>query len=227
MSAPLTSTLIALGASATAVWMVFSAFADAERMLASARWPSVDGVITASKVETFASDSGARRYIPTVAYTYAFDGRVLEGREIRIGGFITTEDVAEKVTGEYRAGANVKVYVDPADPSRAVLQPGLPGSFINRPYLAISAGLTFWMAEFFALVSITGRDIGARTVFVVLGGLILAALWSLAGGIRLIARYRRSRARGLAISCGAALIAIGGAALIVPSIVAAYKLIAR
>jgi hypothetical protein len=228
----LLAAVTALGASlaailfaGAAVRMVFSTVADATRMRASAAWPAVDGVVLTSRVETFWSDTGGRQYMPVVKYSYVVDGRPCEGRDVRIRGFITKIEIAEQVVRDRPPGARVRVFVDPSDPGRAVLQPALPGTFVNRPLIALGAGLASWMAEFFALVSISSRATNAAVAVWVLGGLIVAALVCLTGGARLIARHRRpDGTRGYAVICGLGLIVIGAVAVVAPALALVYRL---
>jgi len=191
--AALIATAVALGAAGAAVWLIVSAFADAERTRESAAWPAVPGTVTASKVDSFTSE-GRRTYIPSIAYSYQYEGRSLEGREVRIGGMITTEEIAGQIVRSHPVGAEVPVFVDPADPSRAVLQPALPGTFLMRPFFAIGGGLVLFVAIFFALIAVSAAAVAPGLIVLVPSGLLAASVWCVIGGVLVIVKYARRRA---------------------------------
>ena len=191
----LVATLVGLGAAAAAVWLVFSAFADAERTRESAGWQAVDGTITASRVESFRTDGIGRTYIPSIAYDYQMEGRALTGHEVRIGGMITSLEIAEQIVRDYPVGARVPVFVDSVDASRAVLHPALPGTFLMRPFFAVAAGVILFTAIFFALIAVPSASAAPGLTLVVPLGLIAAAIYCVAGGVVIIVRYARKRGR--------------------------------
>ena len=84
-------------------------FVEKERARQSASWPAVDGVFERHSVPG-ALDS--RRH---ASYRYAVGGKGYQGRR---------EGFAYKDGPLFEAGAAVKVYVDPDDPSNSVLYPG-------------------------------------------------------------------------------------------------------
>jgi hypothetical protein len=84
-------------------------FVEQERARQSASWPAVDGVFERHSVPG-ALDS--RRH---ASYRYVVDGKSYQGRR---------EGFAYKDGPLFEAGAAVKVYVDPDDPSNSVLYPG-------------------------------------------------------------------------------------------------------
>jgi len=102
---------------------------------ASKGWPSVDGVIVSSEVQSDWSSapagtpqhrSGTQRvYRADVRYAYTVDGQEYEGDRVEFGGFSSSNAKrAYRIVGTYRKGQTVAVYYDPNDPSRAVLEPG-------------------------------------------------------------------------------------------------------
>lgn len=95
--------------------------------LGSMGWEQVPGTIVSSEVED-AWDTTGERYIGRVAYTYEIDGVTYEGDELDLRGaiFVRNRDDAERRLIPYPVGASVMVYVDPDDPTRAVLNRSLP-----------------------------------------------------------------------------------------------------
>jgi hypothetical protein len=105
-------------------------FVERERARQSASWPAVDGVFERHSVPG-ALDS--RRH---AAYRYVIDGKSYKG---------TREGFAYKDGPLFQAGAAVQVYVDPDDPSNAVLY---PGESDKRWPLFTGAGISAFLALF-------------------------------------------------------------------------------
>ncbi|NPD22518.1 DUF3592 domain-containing protein [Corallococcus exiguus] len=93
----------------------------------SASWPTVQGTITWSEVETARSNKSTT-YRLKLAYTYSVDGQSHEGGKRRLYAWSTGDlEPVEALVTRYPVGATIPVYYRPAQPSEAVLQPG-PGS---------------------------------------------------------------------------------------------------
>ena len=97
--------------------------------LASMGWEQVPGTVVSSEVED-AWDTTGDRYVPQVTYTYEVDGTTYEGTQIDLRDtlYIASVDDAEQLVARYPVGASVMPYVDPANPSSAVLDRQLPGA---------------------------------------------------------------------------------------------------
>jgi hypothetical protein len=70
-----------------------------------------------------------------VTYTYQVLGREYQSNAIT-PGFDVGGTGAEKITGKYPEGRQVRVYYDPQYPSRAVLERGTPG-YVKWLWLAM------------------------------------------------------------------------------------------
>jgi hypothetical protein len=105
-------------------------FMEKERARQSASWPAVEGVFERHSVPG-ALDS--RRH---AAYRYVVDGKSYPGRR---------EGFAYKDGPLFEAGAAVKVYVDPDDPSNSVLYPGESDKIWP---LGTAAGVSVFLALF-------------------------------------------------------------------------------
>jgi len=98
------------------------------------RWPVVSGVIKRSEIESYReapSESGARgsmRYERKISYTYRYQGVSYTNVQAALAGNVasTSSWLARKSAADWRNGASVKVYVNPANPADATLQPGVP-----------------------------------------------------------------------------------------------------
>jgi Protein of unknown function (DUF3592) len=92
-------------------------------------WPTTDGVITSSKLETNSPIQVKDRFnnwrsyessMPKVRYTYTVDGKQLEGS--RITREPRADDHGDAVVARYPVGKTVKVYYDAKDPASSVLE---------------------------------------------------------------------------------------------------------
>lgn len=84
------------------------------------RWPITNGTVTSSEV------AGAMKYYPSVSYTYIVDSTVYNSNRISNMNFNTkNRSVAEEVLKKYPLGSEIKVYYNSADPSKALLEPGI------------------------------------------------------------------------------------------------------
>lgn len=94
------------------------AFASAE---ARSSWPTRSATIVSSRVVTSSTSDGTS-YSAEVRYTYDVEGRTYEGDRVRLGTPMSFgDDHAERVVDRFPAGAEVRAWVDPDDPTRAAL----------------------------------------------------------------------------------------------------------
>lgn len=91
--------------------------------LRSSAWPTTSGVITSSEVAWYRSD-GKTRYAASLEYTYVLEGRPYRSSRRTYRSSEPTEAYARGVTARFPKGREVRVHYDPADPRRAVLEPG-------------------------------------------------------------------------------------------------------
>jgi hypothetical protein len=93
-------------------------------------WPTTDGVITSSKIDSNTIQThdraGNLRYAetrqPKVSYSYTVDGKQLEGS--RITREPHADGHGDAKLAAYPVGKTVKVYYDPKDPASSVLELG-------------------------------------------------------------------------------------------------------
>lgn len=107
---------------------------------ASSGWPSVTGRVTDVRVESN-TRKGKTRYKPLVRYEYEVDGRVLAGQRVRIPDMSATYSSRVAAERVYALGAEVPVWYDPANPERAVLQPGVGWQNLLVPAIGAVVGL--------------------------------------------------------------------------------------
>ncbi|MFY2558055.1 DUF3592 domain-containing protein [Corallococcus terminator] len=114
-----------LPVAAGTVAMDYFALSTAGLQAWSASWPSVQGTITRSEVETVRSNKSTT-YRPKLAYTYSVDGQPHEGSKYRWSSWSAgAPEHVEALVTRYSVGSSIPVYYRPAKPSEAVLQPGM------------------------------------------------------------------------------------------------------
>jgi len=95
---------------------LFSGYHGGSQLLTAYRakdWPTVEGRVIESRLQGRA---------PLVTYEYQAEGRSHRSSMVHVGQFSGIESYAEPIVESYREGAAVKVYFDPAEPSRSVLE---------------------------------------------------------------------------------------------------------
>ena len=97
---------------------------------ASQSWPTVDGQIISSSVESsYSSGSSSARHYPIVEYEYSVEGESFTGDRISFAQQSYSDyKSADVVTKRYSVGRTVPVFYDPEDASNSVLEPGKSGS---------------------------------------------------------------------------------------------------
>jgi hypothetical protein len=113
------------------------------QMKAASNWDRMEGVIIASGVEQPAShvSDDLNDATPIIRYRYRAGGQDHEGNQTRIGGQpMTTRVLAGRLVARYPVGAHVDVFVDPANPANALLEPGQQGNLAAQLAFTITFG---------------------------------------------------------------------------------------
>lgn len=116
----------------------------------SQKWPVVAATITKSFLRE-ESDSDGTSYLPEFTFRY-FVGGTEYTSNLHTEGlpFPATEDDAHQMVKRFPAGCSVQVAVDPADPSRAILDTGAPkawNALQNASFVAFVAGAVIMFVE--------------------------------------------------------------------------------
>lgn len=110
------------------------------RSKASKDWPTVQGTVVSSRVETLRSKR-AVSFRPDVSYRYEVNGVPYTSDTVAFDGHGSGGlSEAQAVSRHYVAGAPVTLHYEPADPSVACLQCGDTG-FVN--YIVTAVGAVF------------------------------------------------------------------------------------
>ncbi|TVQ32073.1 MAG: DUF3592 domain-containing protein [Phycisphaeraceae bacterium] len=114
----------------------------------AASWPTTDGVVTRSEVETLRTSDG-QELRPIVKFVYSVEGVEHIGDRISFSGFSSGgRSAAELTVAAHPVGEKVVVRYDPADPSRSALRVGvgameLIGALFMMTFLIVGVGM-FW-----------------------------------------------------------------------------------
>lgn len=122
---------------------------------ASNSWPTVQGTVLSSRVESHRKTSGRKHrhrktvYRADVRYSYTVDGNPFTSNVVWFGqGESSSRSRAAEIVRYYRPGAKVQVFYKPSDPGVAALRPG--GS--RGPLLTLGLGALGLVAGVVSLV---------------------------------------------------------------------------
>jgi hypothetical protein len=111
-------------------------------------WPTVCGSVITSRLEESHDSEGGNTYRVDIHYRYPVNGKTFYSNQYDSSGTKTYSGIAkahkQQIVQAHRAGQEVVVHYNPADPSDAMLTTTLPDgtlSFIWFPLLFIGAGV--------------------------------------------------------------------------------------
>lgn len=84
-------------------------------------WPKAPGIILKSE-----SSGNKERDTPGIRYRYSVSGKTIENDQILLSGEIRGLEETQKILKKYPVNKEVLIHFDPVNPSRSVLEPGLP-----------------------------------------------------------------------------------------------------
>lgn len=130
-----------LGLGSIAVWLTLNLGMGFYRSLISQNWPVVPVRITSSSVATGVSTVG-HWWSPDVEYEYRFAGQTYRSSTIRfLMPVFYGEDDARSIQSTYPQDGTAMAAYDPGDPSRSVLEPGVPRAMWGRAVIPVF----FWL----------------------------------------------------------------------------------
>jgi hypothetical protein len=144
---------VAFGAFGTAI-ALFALVLHRQASLAR-KWPVVSGTIKLSDIEQYRAarmdggSGGQTMYQRKVSYTYAYNNLTYTNTHATLASSVasTSSWLVRKSTADYKDGASVKVWVNPANPSQATLEPR--AGFVWVLWLAAVA---VWGVAYYAAV---------------------------------------------------------------------------
>lgn len=143
---------VAFGAFGTAI-ALFALVLHRQASLAK-KWPVVPGRIKLSDIEQYRAvryddGSGGRvMYQRRVSYTYKYNDLTYTNNHATLASSVasTSSWLVRKTTTDYKDGASVKVWVNPANPSQATLQPRAGFVWVLWPAAAAIWGVAYYAA---------------------------------------------------------------------------------
>jgi len=112
---------LAIGLLCILVWL-----GNRTEAAATAKWPSVPGVITEMKITESRSSDGSTTKTAVVKYAYSVDGKSYQGDRVKVE-LMTSPSVAEG----YPKGKPVTVFYNPEKAEESVLEQGGAGSWLT------------------------------------------------------------------------------------------------
>ncbi len=129
-------------------------------------WPEVPCVILASEVQRLQGDSGST-YSVDILYEYEIEGRSHRAsRHSFVAGSSSGRADKEAVVRRFPPGRRTVCYVNPADPTEAVLERGVPGGL----WMAVIPGAFMTAGAFGMVYASRRRSGGGRRMTVVEAG---------------------------------------------------------
>lgn len=123
---------------------------------ASARWPTVAGTITESKLAVELDEDGDEKYRADIRFVYRVGGREFEGANVKWGwtAIYAWRSHAAAALAAYPMGKAVTVHYDPAQPMTAVLDPlNREGMAMPLVFAAAIGGIGLFVLKFLTSVA--------------------------------------------------------------------------
>jgi hypothetical protein len=109
------------------------------RAYQSNTWPTVQGVVQNSYVESLRNSNVAK-----IVYDYTVNEKPFTGMQVAFGSYSFNWSHARGIVNMYPQGKTVSVYYNPQNPQVCVLEPGVKGQVWIRPGIGfgcIAAGI--------------------------------------------------------------------------------------
>lgn len=168
---PVLQAALAVGVAVVAWWLAGvlgrESLESAWAQHRSGGWPAADGQVVSSAFWPVPRTPGQVTRI-NVEYQYTVGGRTLTAKTLRLVDFVPESEARQRqVVAGLPVGASVRVFYDPAQPTRAVLEPGLRAGDV---WLVVAAMIGLSGTAAFTLLAVTHlRRLGRPTV----GGLAM------------------------------------------------------
>ena len=126
-----------MGLGLLALWLMLHLASNFYFSVTSAHWPRATARVVSSGVYASGAGAGAT-FSPQVKYEFENAGKSYQADNIRylLGTFYNAESATE-VQSAYPVGRVVSVAYDPQDPSRSVLEPGVPQGMWTQALIPI------------------------------------------------------------------------------------------
>jgi hypothetical protein len=111
----------------------------AAKQAASMSWPTCEGRVARSWVESGRDKEGRYSYSARVQYAYIVNGQNQQCERVAWGGRSSSsnQDDADAEVARYPAGSAIRVHYNPEKPGEAVLEPAAKGGLRTLLFVAI------------------------------------------------------------------------------------------
>jgi Protein of unknown function (DUF3592) len=82
-------------------------------------WKEIPCSILSADMKEVGYDPPA--YVPDIRYSYEMDGKIYESRRVFLVSWARSETVVKRILGTYPVGSSASAFVNPFDPTEAVL----------------------------------------------------------------------------------------------------------
>ncbi len=113
------------------------------RLVSSSSWPTTEGRVLSSHVDSYVDSEGDTMYSAEVYYEYIVGGATYRGDLIRFGsnsGSTSARRSQQRIVDNYPVGASILVYYNPDDPTDAVLERKLSFGIILMAFMGLTFG---------------------------------------------------------------------------------------
>ena len=85
------------------------------------QWKEIPCTILSSGMREVGNSDGPDSYVPDIRYSYKIDGQIYESRRVFLVSWGRDETTVKRFLGRYPVGASASAFVNPGDPTEAVL----------------------------------------------------------------------------------------------------------
>ena len=143
------------------IFIMIAGIRNRKKAEESTSWPSVQGTITNSWVETqvHKDDDGSKRisHFPRWEYEFAVSGMTYTSQRISFGitGRSSSESEARERLTQYPLNSEVRVFYNPSNPEEAVLVTGTQGTMTLVTLGGVLALIMFFIIVVLAIWALT------------------------------------------------------------------------
>lgn len=117
-------------------WFVFSVYGDV-KAVQTLFWPSADGTVISGEVAVVHSTKGASKSKPIIRYSYSVDGQEYESDRYSSTVARGSSFWAKEVVDQHPAGSAIKVYYNPENPAKSLLDRGFQKDDLVMTFLSL------------------------------------------------------------------------------------------
>jgi len=121
-------------------WLIFSVYGDV-KAVQSLLWPSTEGTVISGSVETSHSTKGGSKSWPVIRYSFSVKGVEYESDRYSSTVARGSSFWAKEVVENHPAGSTIRVFYNPDDPSKSLLDRGFQKDDIWMTFLSLSISI--------------------------------------------------------------------------------------